>query len=347
MASGNDRGEALRLTCHASSVRSRATLMRAVDRGELLRLRPGVFADTEQWAAAPPWVRQRGHAAAAGLSRGSSIFCRETALALYGVPLLSIPGELHLRTLNRSQAGRAPGNAHAAPTRRILPPVPSGMPGDLARHRYRVGTMPLRVTVPGVTVGEGRRIVVEVEPLPFVLLDTLPRLSFQAAVMAMDAATSGRYGYGRVVRAGDLQVAEEWLWSRPASHAWRRVKEFSDPDSESAGESRARALFHELGFAAPRLQTEVLLPGGRRRRLDFDWAEDGVIGEFDGQLKYDQARRLGGSDGATVYWEEKWRETEIEEVTGKRFVRMRWDDLNRPDRLARRLLAAGVSRAGT
>ncbi|PYY64932.1 hypothetical protein DEJ30_06325 [Curtobacterium sp. MCPF17_003] len=68
--------------------------------------------------------------------------------------------------------------------------------------------------------------------------------------------------------------------------------------AESPGESISRVTAHLLGIPAPELQHEFETPRGRFR-TDFWWPDAGVIGEFDGRLKYDVPRAL---------WDEKTRE---------------------------------------
>lgn len=336
---GSERG-------HSSSSLSRDT-----KRGLLLRLRPGVFVRPGEWESAPLWVRHRAAAAAAGLSIPSAVLCRETALAIHGVPLLRVPREVQLRTTSRGMVGtskvRVPSNGEVSgfPVRRIGPPASRRFPGDRARTAYQAGTgavARMRLAVPGLRFSDGSRPKVTAEALPFVLLDTLPRITFESAVVALDAALAGRYGCGVAVDPDELIAAEGWLWSQSAQARWRSTLSFADPRAESPGESRSRVVIDQLGFVAPRLQTEVRLTGGRRRRLDFDWDAAGIIGEFDGKTKYQTESIIGAGGEASVYWEEKWREDEIEEATGKRFVRWRWMDLDQPKRLERRLLLKGV-----
>lgn len=351
--STNEGAECVLLRPSPQPGESSSTLSRGVGQGALLRLKPGVFVERDAWEHAPLWIKHRAAAAAVALSAPSAVLCRETALAIYGVPLLRVPREVQLRTLSRGMVGTSriavpsTGTAVRFPVRRIDPPVPRGFTASDAREAHRVGkgaVSPVQAEVPGVLLSDGCRPMVAVEPLPFVLIDTLPRMSFESAVVALDAALAGRYGYRLMVRHRHLKAVEEWLWSSSAQSSWHSVLSFSDPRSESPGESRSRVIIDQLGFAAPVLQRVVALTGGRRRRLDFDWHDDGVIGEFDGELKY-QAEGTGVlQSGASAYWEEKWREEEIEELTGKRFVRWRWADLDDPRRLERKLLLKGVSK---
>lgn len=339
------------LSVSAQRGRSSSALNRDAQRGLLTRLRPGIFVRRRQWGQTPRWLKHMAATAAVGLSVPSAILCRETALAVCGVPLLTVPGEVHVRTLSRGMVGTSKVTVPQAPAKprfkvcRIGPPVVSGTSAHHARSAYRHqsgAAKRTRVVVPGVSLNTELRPEVTVESLPFTLVDTLPRMSFEPAVVALDAALAGRSGAGLTAGPAGLASAEDWLRSQPARSAWRALLDFADSRAESPGESRSRVVIHQLGFVAPRLQTEVHLPGGRRRRLDFDWDSAGVIGEFDGKLKYQAELASGQRGGASVYWEEKWREDEVEEVTGKRFVRWRWQDLDQPRRLERRLLLKGV-----
>lgn len=348
--------------------------MRAVNRGELLRIRPGVFVETWEWLTTKPWTRHAALAAAVGLHQPTAIFCRETALAIYGVPQLSVPEAVHLRAVSSSGCGATEARpitgkssasllaslkAEAAhredayvsafrppPLRRCLPPVPQQRSGIESRNLYwssETGPGGIRVRVPEVRLEDGACAEVMAEPLPFVLMDTLPRLSPERAVVALDAVMAGRYGYGRRVTRHDLDAVDEWLWSHKASRAWDWAANFANPRSESPGESRSRVLIHQLGFVAPKLQTSIRLPDGNTARLDFDWEVDGVAGEFDGRIKFDKAMSLSGGPESGVYWNQVQREEKVRD-TGRNVARWSWKDLAEPRRLELKLLREGVSR---
>lgn len=237
------------------------------------------------------------------------------------------------------------------PVRRLLPPVPHGWSAAAARREYWAGPAETRAVergVSGVLLPDGTPPTVAVEPAAFALVETIPQMSRQEAVVCLDAALAGR-GEGPAdgavrTSSGELDGAEGWLGSRRARRRWGAIRDFADARSESVGESRSRVLIDELGFVAPTLQRRVHLPDGGELRLDFDWEDDGVFGEFDGRVKYDDADRLSGTDPAGVYWREKWREDDVELATGRRVVRWRWADLEDPRRLERRLALCGVSR---
>ena len=76
-----------------------------------------------------------------------------------------------------------------------------------------------------------------------------------------------------------------------------------------------------------------------RVRVDFAWPDVGVVGEFDGRIKY--GRQLAGSDPHGVVFAEKLREDALRRA-GWTVVRWTWADLKSPRRLVQRLLDAGV-----
>lgn len=336
--------------------RSHTWLNAAAARGELLRLRRGIFVEAAAWETAPPWTRHRAEVAAAGLCDSAALLCRESALAVHGIPLLDVPREVQLRATSSSRAGLTPGRPLGSallsarpsgaqaistrPTRRVLPPVPRALTAAEARQEYRrISESREWVPVPGISVN-GRPAVVGVEPLPFALTDVVPRMTRPAAVVALDAALA-RWARERHSVPTQTVLPEEWLWSLPAVQAWRWVRGFADARSESPGESWSRVLIHDLGFEPPQLQVEVQLPQGIAR-VDFEWW--GVFGEFDGRMKYTDAGTLSGLSDQSVYWNEKRREEQVEMVTGKRAARWGWEDLRNPWMLEQKLLHRGVPR---
>jgi len=88
----------------------------------------------------------------------------------------------------------------------------------------------------------------------------------------------------------------------------------------------------------PELQYPVYDQRGRLLGLsDFAWPKFGVLGEFDGRVKYDQLRRPGESPEDVVF-REKQREDRMREATGWLMIRIVWADLQAPEQLAQRVL---------
>jgi len=147
---------------------------------------------------------------------------------------------------------------------------------------------------------------------------------FEAAVVVGDAGLgAARLPVAAVADA--LAYAER----RPGHPAARRALEFLDGRSESVGESRSRVALAALGFDAPELQTSLLGPDCEfLGRVDFLFADAGVVGEFDGKVKYGKYLREGQDPGEAVF-AEKQREDSIRD-TGWEVVRWTWRDLADP-----------------
>jgi len=152
-------------------------------------------------------------------------------------------------------------------------------------------------------------------------VETACIVPFEAGVVMADAALRGGF-----VDADDLDRLRAAIEFWPGGPAARAVLKFADPLSESVGESRLRVLMHQHGLPAPELQVEFYDSDGLIGRPDFyfDPEETGV--EFDGLLKY-----TGGSPEVLI--REKRREDRLRAL-GLHIVRVVWQDLNRPDRVA-------------
>lgn len=111
---------------------------------------------------------------------------------------------------------------------------------------------------------------------------------------------------------------------------------FADGRSESVGESVSRVRMASAGLPAPQLQLNILDPlGVWLARCDFGWRDRGVLGEFDGRIKY-----VGTPEQvAHTVMREKQREANLREL-GWVVVRWGWSDLADPAVLRRRIEAA-------
>ena len=120
-----------------------------------------------------------------------------------------------------------------------------------------------------------------------------------------------------------------------------RTLRSADPLAESPGESLSRAVMIAHHLPAPRLQIKVFDQWGKLLgRVDFMWPEIGVIGEFDGMIKYTRGR--SGRPIEEIVLEERRREHAIERATGMRVVRWLWEDAFRETGMLRALAEAGV-----
>ncbi|TDS82648.1 hypothetical protein EV640_11421 [Nesterenkonia aurantiaca] len=346
----------------AGGLHTGTVLSREVSRGTRLRVRPGVYAESQAWSEALPSERYLASLAAAAMTGSSGAFCRESALALHGLPLLRVPAAVHRRTLHRSQVGvhRSPGRL-SYPTRFHEPPLPRGVtraqmrlalgaensvaePGDPSWTPTALRGIASQLVTPECLRGfaaDPVGLTVPVEPLPLALLDTVPRMPFEQAVVVLDAALA-RISERGLTLDELLQPWQPFLRGARLRAEWARAVDFADPRSESVGESLSRVRISELGFAVPELQSVVRVEG-REYRLDFEW-EGGVVGEFDGKQKYLRSQELFGRSAEEAVYREKLREDAIRS-TGRRVVRWSWDDLHHPNILRDRLTRFGVPRA--
>ena len=169
--------------------------------------------------------------------------------------------------------------------------------------------------------------------------DLARQLPFDWAVAVADAALTR--GLPREALVDQVERSRRW----PGNARARAVAAFADARAESPGESRSRALFAQAGLPPPALQYEVWSEGVFLGRTDFAWEEHGVLGEFDGIVKYGVLARAGESPGQALA-REKVREDAMRGV-GWLVARWIWSELSPSDALCRRLdrtLRAGPGR---
>lgn len=147
----------------------------------------------------------------------------------------------------------------------------------------------------------------------------------------------------------ELATPEDLYHQFDAMSSWPRVRHLhvpvrmADPRVDSVGESRGQWVFWKTGIPKPEIQFEVRdVEGVLRGTSDWAWPDEGLLGEFDGRLKYGRLLEPGQQPGDVVF-AEKRREDELREITGYGMLRLVWDDFQRPrlirarfDRLRRR-----------
>ncbi len=139
------------------------------------------------------------------------------------------------------------------------------------------------------------------------------------------------------------RVTRNW----PRSLTTELVRRLANAKIESVAESRALYLFWHQHIPRPEPQVEIFDEHGRLvGRVDFAWAKYGVFGEMDGKLKYLVMRRPGESLDEFLL-REKRREEQICQITGWVCIRITWEDLARPQLLARRIRKILESRVST
>jgi len=158
------------------------------------------------------------------------------------------------------------------------------------------------------------------------VLDLARENGWRAGVVAADAGLNRQ-----LLTVDDLRRQASAMTGWPYSRRARAVLDSCDGDSESPLESLSRLAIAAHDLPLPRLQVSLgNLAGDFVGRVDFYWAEFGVVGEADGQLKYTTG---------PVLIAEKQRQERLERI-GLIVVRWDWSDLTAFHRVADRLRAA-------
>lgn len=163
----------------------------------------------------------------------------------------------------------------------------------------------------------------------------VPVTALARAVMETAAVTSVESGlvladsalHRKLVTPDDLRRSYLDLRDWPGARRADLVLRLSDERAESVGESRSRFLMWSQGVPLPELQYEVRDAHGHLiGTTDFAWPRSGLLGEFDGRVKYGRLLRPG-EDASDVVVREKRREERLCERTGWRMIRLAWPDL--------------------
>lgn len=274
---------------------SRSLARRAASK-ELRRIRQGVYVAAKDWNGLKAWEQYPllVRAAAATLQT-RTVFCRESAASVWGIPLLGTQKLVHALTADggggRSRAG-------------------------VRRHRGDAGSGDVQ-----------RRSGLWVTGRLRTVLDLAAYGSFEQGVVAMDHVLKP----DRVRRLPALSAAELGAsigpdFSAAAARRIRKVLEFANPASGSPGESLSRAYMYLDGFKMPQLQAEIQDRYGLVGLLDFEWPDEGLAGEFDGMVKYQKTEYLNGRTPSEVVVAEKRREDRIR-ASGRRVIRWTWAEL--------------------
>ena len=152
-------------------------------------------------------------------------------------------------------------------------------------------------------------------------------------IVILDSVIDLDLGSREQIEARYLEIAGH-PFSRPLQVTVRLVRK----GAQSVGESLSRHMMWTEHLPAPELQFEVRdLDGRLIGTCDFAWPEYGVLGEFDGRLKYGRILTPGQDVGEVVF-AEKQREDLLREITGCAMLRLTWGDYDRPRVVRERLL---------
>ncbi|MFE8884600.1 hypothetical protein ACFYLX_02010 [Pseudarthrobacter enclensis] len=272
----------------------------AVEAGVILRLRRGAYVRRTYWGALKPWDQDRLLIMAHYESTGGfARYSHVSAAMLHRCDVWKAGTMVHVTTQYSNSRTSAGKDVR---THRL--PL---APGDVASLWTPDGREILTTTIER-TVLDCARI--------------LPRA--QAAVIGDHALRKG----------ASLEGMRRLLDASPVKRGSRRAADLLDvldARSESAGETRTRLLLYSFGLTRFTPQVDIPTAEGLFRA---DFADDvaRVAIEFDGAGKYFDYKPTG-----EVLVAERARETALVEA-GWRVFRLRWQHLDRPGELRRRLL---------
>ncbi len=275
-----------------------ALLRRAVRAGTVVRVRHGAYTFTEEWQAAD--ARQQHVVLSRAVMRVLAdrvALSHHSAAAALGMDLWDIPlDQVHVTRLDGG-AGRTEG--------------------DVRHHEGFVLDSDLVLV-------HGSRAVRPVRAA----LESASLSGLERGLVTVDSG----------LRAGlftpaDLADQHALMQSWPGSQHLHLVTRLADGRSGSVAESRSRYLFYAYRLPAPELQFPVYDGATLIGISDFAWPALGLLGEFDGRVKYGRLLRPGEDPGDAVF-REKRREDLLRRLTGWRMVRLVWADLEHPERTA-------------
>lgn len=152
-------------------------------------------------------------------------------------------------------------------------------------------------------------------------------------VVAADAALRRR-----LASAGELGAVAVSMSGLHGVARARLCAVLASPLSESPGESWSAVVMHQHGIPTPERQHTLVDAAGVVGRVDFWWPDQGVVGEFDGRVKYARSNP-SGRPPEDVLWDEKLREDRVRAL-GLRMVRWITADLRAPASWLARLRGA-------
>ena len=266
-------------------------------------VRHGVWIPAQRWAHLTPEQRHAAlvHATSTCLERDDPVFALASAAAVWGLPRTDAWPDAVSVLVRSDHRGRG--------SSLVRPHV-----GRPATGAERSG---LRVTSAARTV-----------------VDLARTGSLANAVAAADhALRHGLCSHEELVAECD-EVPPRVRGRRTA----RLVVALADGRSMSAGESLSRVQMFLLNLPRPRLQEEVCDEEGRIGFVDFAW--DGVVGEFDGKVKYGVDPDGSPEQASEILWQEKRREDRLRRRL--RVARWAWADAMDRHRIGRVLARQGV-----
>lgn len=219
-------------------------------RGELLRVRHGIYAPRALWQELPPWDRYLARVHAVSLMHPEVVFSHESAAALTGGPVFGDPIIVHVM-VDSSSASR--------------------LVAGVRTHRTTEDR--------GVVELGGIAITSWAETAVDIARSRHPAVALAVADAALRADPS--------LMVDSLTVLNESRSSSRGRNIARWSLSRANALAETALESISSAVIEWLGFPGPDLQVTFDTGNGQSDRSDFVWTDHRLAGEADGDLKYD------------------------------------------------------------
>ena len=272
---------------------------------------PGLFARLTRWEELNRAQRHVEIVRALAIQHPEWTFCSYSAACLLGL-------EVSWRHLNV---------VHACSETK-----PSARPGArIQRHR----------TEPAGAIDQGG---ISITPPIQTVTDCLLQTGFADGMPIADSAIS-KLG---LTREQLMEAVEKRAGARNgrAARTALTTLQYADARAESGGESVARAVMIETGFAPDRLQYELTDPfdSTESMRTDFAWerqARELTLGELDGFVKYTDQAMLAGRTTAETLVAERQREAHLS-LYGHPLIRFTMNEVRSAGVLAKKLQTAGV-----
>jgi len=304
----------LLLSRDVNTAGDRATFYGGVRRGELVAVVRGAYVSASGWANLDRHDRQRLKSAAVNaLAADPLLFSHASAAALWRLP----------------RAGAWLQKEHA------LVPI-GGLQSTRLVTRHESGFLSDVAVIDGLNVTGLARTVVDVAATH----------AFGEGVVAADAALHrAQHPHPDVplvsITKDDLLQSLALLDLRHGSARARRTIDFADGLADRPGESLSRVTMHLAKLPTPELQVVLYGASGRRYIVDFWWPGCRLIGEFDGEVKYQDPEFLRGRTPHQVLIEEKKREDDLR-AAGYRVTRWDMATAVSAEKLRTHLMRAGL-----
>lgn len=270
---------------------------------QMYRIRQGAYTAYDTWETSSPEDRHRLRCAAVILTHGRNVALSHTSAAVeFGLRLHNADlSKVHLTRLDKG-AGYV--------TDDIVYHEGLWTPDDIFQKDDFLLTSPARAALESASLQD--------VPSGLVTLDSL-----------LDLDLGDEDALSR-----EFKSQRHW----PKTQHLHVTVRLTRRGAQSSGESLSRHMMWTQHVPEPQLQYHVYDDRGILIGItDFAWPDDGVLGEFDGRIKYGRLLKPGDSVEEVVF-REKQREDLLREVTGSFMVRFIWQDLQRPVTTGRRIL---------